>query len=376
MIRLLKLTATFMIALTLGLMTSLVMSQPSTAAPVPRTDALQATSATLITATVPNTYLHRTATISYARIISDDVAVYTSPLALEQGLSPTRTMRNGFLFVSLYNPTPISSSTGLWYQINEEEFVHQNVITYVQGSVFQGTPVITQPELRFGWIIHDTPVLSTPDPEPTPTDILGWPMADRHATENTSFIPRYTKVTIYEYSPLGSWGWYRIGENEWVHLYDVGVVDLKERPAEIPAGDRWVTVDLFDQTMAAYNEQDEMVYATLISSGRQVEGWRTPPGIFQIYKKVKMARMRGGGRSDFYFIEDVQNTLYFHEGYAFHAAYWHDDFGRYKSHGCVNMTDADSEWLFNWATPSTAPLDNITKSKNTDDPPTWVWIYE
>ncbi|MCC6526938.1 MAG: L,D-transpeptidase, partial [Polyangiaceae bacterium] len=30
---------------------------------------------------------------------------------------------------------------------------------------------------------------------------------------------------------------------------------------------------------------------------------------------------------------------------------WHDDFGRARSHGCVNLAPIDAAWLFGWTTP-------------------------
>ena len=40
------------------------------------------------------------------------------------------------------------------------------------------------------------------------------------------------------------------------------------------------------------------------------------------------------------------------DGFAsFHSAFWHNLFGRPKSHGCINMSPADARWLFNWAGP-------------------------
>jgi len=42
---------------------------------------------------------------------------------------------------------------------------------------------------------------------------------------------------------------------------------------------------------------------------------------------------------------------YFHESYALHAAFWHDDFGRVRSHGCVNLPPVDAAWLFEWTDP-------------------------
>ncbi len=44
--------------------------------------------------------------------------------------------------------------------------------------------------------------------------------------------------------------------------------------------------------------------------------------------------------------------MYFKGGYALHGAYWHDDFGRSRSHGCVNLAPIDARYVFFWASPS------------------------
>ena len=39
------------------------------------------------------------------------------------------------------------------------------------------------------------------------------------------------------------------------------------------------------------------------------------------------------------------------EGVAIHGAFWHNDFGERRSHGCVNVTPEDAKWIFRWTTP-------------------------
>ena len=48
-------------------------------------------------------------------------------------------------------------------------------------------------------------------------------------------------------------------------------------------------------------------------------------------------------------------TMYFHEDFALHGAYWHDGFGRARSHGCVNLAPADAKTLYEWAEPRVPP---------------------
>ena len=42
---------------------------------------------------------------------------------------------------------------------------------------------------------------------------------------------------------------------------------------------------------------------------------------------------------------------YFQGGYALHAAFWHEDFGRPRSHGCINLSPRDAAWIFEWTEP-------------------------
>ena len=43
-----------------------------------------------------------------------------------------------------------------------------------------------------------------------------------------------------------------------------------------------------------------------------------------------------------YSIEDVPYVQYFWRSFAFHTAFWHDNFGRQQSHGCVNLAPLDA----------------------------------
>ena len=47
--------------------------------------------------------------------------------------------------------------------------------------------------------------------------------------------------------------------------------------------------------------------------------------------------------------------LNFAEGVGLHAAFWHDDFGHPRSHGCVNLSPRDARRLFAWTTPELPP---------------------
>ena len=52
-----------------------------------------------------------------------------------------------------------------------------------------------------------------------------------------------------------------------------------------------------------------------------------------------------------YNLPNVQWVQYFYKDYGFHGTYWHNDYGRPRSHGCINMTPQAAKWLFRWTMP-------------------------
>lgn len=122
-----------------------------------------------------------------------------------------------------------------------------------------------------------------------------------------------------------------------------------DRPTKVPEKSKWIHIDLSEQTLVAYRG-DEPVFATLVSSGK--EGYEPPKGLFRVLNKHVSVTMNGSDPIEgWYEVEEVPWTMYYWEGYAVHGAYWHNDFGTTRSHGCTNVPPADARWLFYWTTP-------------------------
>jgi LysM repeat protein len=105
---------------------------------------------------------------------------------------------------------------------------------------------------------------------------------------------------------------------------------------------RWIDVDLSSQTVRAY-QGNVAVRSMVVSTG--ISRYPTPPGRFRIYAKYPSVNMSGPG----YYLPGVPHTMFFYKGYALHGTYWHSNFGRPMSHGCINLTRADAAWLYSWA---------------------------
>ena len=145
-------------------------------------------------------------------------------------------------------------------------------------------------------------------------------------------------------------------EGMWLHDSQlVRVSPSRGLPFGVKANDSWIDISLRDQTLVAY-EGLRPVFVTLVSTGiadtnRTEASLATPEGVFRIHAKHVSTTMAGDEIEDSYSMGDVPWVQYFNEGYALHAAYWHDGFGRPKSHGCVNLSPADALWLFKWSDP-------------------------
>jgi len=211
---------------------------------------------------------------------------------------------------------------------------------------------------KSGWLHHTSggyvrvkdvrfPTPSTLQGEPYPTGPLALlkSLAPLQGPGNQSqMMPKHSRVRA-----LG------LGSNRTVLVEggrlprsSVALAFHRPRPSSIGPRERWVHVDVNEQVLTAY-DGDTWVFATLVSTGKR----RTPTrlGIFKVWAKISHTTMRGRGRHP-YVVEEVPNILSFHGGQALHQAFWHDHFGYPGTHGCVNLSPADSQWVFDWAPPS------------------------
>jgi lipoprotein-anchoring transpeptidase ErfK/SrfK len=138
-----------------------------------------------------------------------------------------------------------------------------------------------------------------------------------------------------------------------------GAVQMVEPRTSFPSfavDDRkWVDVGINDQLLVAYIGK-RAVYVAQISTGLggvadPARSFATVRGSFTVKSKHVTATMTGSQQADDYELADVPYVQYFQEGYALHGTFWHDNFGRTQSHGCVNLTPADSAWVFEFTDP-------------------------
>ncbi len=223
--------------------------------------------------------------------------------------------------------TFLRSLGGLW--------VPEDQVRHARGSDFEGV-AIENGVLDVAWIARENAIVTT------------W--QDGRATTRTARrAGRRELVRVLEQLPRGR---VRI-EDGVVAARDLIRPRLALPPDGVLAAERWIDVDVRTQTLVAY-EGSRPVFATLVSTGRAGRSHATPIGTFRIWVKLAEDTMDDLDRTDLesnYAIEAVPWVQYFSAGVALHAAFWHDDFGRRRSHGCVNLSPRDARRLFAFTGP-------------------------
>ncbi|MEP7287423.1 MAG: L,D-transpeptidase [Chloroflexota bacterium] len=236
-------------------------------------------------------------------------------------------MEAGFNFVNA------GKETNGWIQIAPTQWIPKDVLGPVNNAVSKFSGVLFDnglPDRPFGWILFDTKPSKTPGAKPAADAVK---------------VKRYTLVNFFATATVDGWDWYLIAPNQWIQQTHIAYPKPVKRPDGVTG--RWFAVDLYEQTLIAYDD-DMAVFATLISSG--LPKWPTKEGLFKIIDRYTQAKMSGAsGLPDNYYLPQVPWIMYFNrEEQALHAAYWHDSFGLQRSHGCVNMSMTDANWAFNW----------------------------
>lgn len=168
--------------------------------------------------------------------------------------------------------------------------------------------------------------------------------------------------------------WYEVSE-QWftyfmpaAHLRPMGPGELGPIGGAPEA--KRIEVHVGSQTLTAF-EGGNPVMTTLCSTG--TPGWDTPFGDYPIIDKRIGTRMVGAASDEHYNLPGVPFASYISTSWvAIHGAYWHNDYGRRRSHGCINVPPEVAQWLFRWTTPQADYNAFRTWTRDTGQPGTVV----
>lgn len=181
-------------------------------------------------------------------------------------------------------------------------------------------------------------------------------------------------ITGLEPGPDGE-PWYRLTDDllhihyhvPYQHVRPIGDDEIAPLSPQVDPDQKRIEISIEKQTLVAY-EGEQSVLRTSVSTGiptpnESLEGLPTdtPTGRFRVQTKMPSRHM-GDGKitSDpgAYELPGVPWVcLFTKDGVGLHGTYWHDNFGRRMSHGCVNLRTRDALWLYRWTDPVARPED-------------------
>jgi lipoprotein-anchoring transpeptidase ErfK/SrfK len=261
----------------------------------------------------------------YFKLDNDYVPIYGSPGEKGPGVSQ---FPPGFVYISY---TDIWNLNGYYFLMQNGGWIPGKGSRIGEIPHFQGLAFRSTPHNSFGWTFEQIPVRFAP----------GY-----NTPETGRWLNLYEVIQIYDTQTIDNADWNMIGPNQWVEARKVAQVIVNTTPPEGVTNNRWIDVNLAEQTLAVYDNR-ALVFATVIASG--LEPYWTKPGLFQIYQKKETETMRNNNPAEFYYLDNVPWTMYFDGARALHGAYWRTIFGFPQSHGCVNLSVGDAHWLYNWA---------------------------
>jgi len=130
---------------------------------------------------------------------------------------------------------------------------------------------------------------------------------------------------------------------------DPVIVTIGSEQTTVDREGQYIFIDLNRQTLFAY--QDGALQKSFLISGGTTY-YPSPTGLYDVMEKILWKDYTwyfGDEDSRNYDLSDVKYNVKFKNMYYIHSAYWHNNFGNPMSHGCINTSYNDAEWIYNWA---------------------------
>jgi len=198
---------------------------------------------------------------------------------------------------------------------------------------------------------------------------------------NAGHAYRFYGGTVYHvveaFEDAAGTGWYKIADDfppkteryQWVLARDVRRIPRNEMAPIRPfVSHKRIEIDLSKQTLTCF-EDETSVFVTQIASGMG-GAMETPVGNHAVLLKQPSRHMCNvpypGGPAPLGEIFDLPgvpwNTFFDLSGTAIHGAYWHNDFGMRRSHGCVNVPCEAARFVYRWGHPVGGYEDTFVQS--------------
>jgi len=140
------------------------------------------------------------------------------------------------------------------------------------------------------------------------------------------------------------------------HLRLLTPADTAPISPEVGLENKRIEVWLQDQLVIAYEDGTPVMISKTATGGRFIDGdYSTPKGNYLTSRKRPSRHMASEdlAAANSYDLPGVPWVSYLtRSGISFHGTFWHNDFGKPRSHGCVNLPSQAAQWLYRWSLPS------------------------
>jgi lipoprotein-anchoring transpeptidase ErfK/SrfK len=284
------------------------------------------------------------------RVLDDEINVYDMPSL--KGNRVNSYWRDWILPITGITIGSSEDSFNLtWYKVGDEGYVHSGSLQPVFTII---NPAIAQIPVEGALAEVTVPF----------TDAHWDPGRDEPVAYRFYYATTYWVMEIVQ--DVDGNPWYGVRDDKWEymfyvpsqHMHFIPEEELKPISPDVPSNEKRIEVHIPQQVMIAY-EFDQPVFMARIASGAIFSNgdYSTPIGRHMTFRKRASRHMaRGNLAANGYDLPGVPWNSYINEdGVAFHGTYWHNNFGRPRSHGCINLTPQAAKWVYLWTKPDVPP---------------------
>ena len=298
--------------------------------------------------------------LNLGRVISPVVDVYNQP-SLDAKLVTTLWQDSVLPITSVTIGGDKPSYNRIWYEMGSSGFVHSGAIQPVNirdNQVEQSLP-------KNGQLAQITVPF---------TDAIWHPKSPHLITYRLYYGTVYWVSEIVQ--DKNGISWYKIADDKWdieyyviaKHVHLIQPNELSPLSPQVPESEKRLEIRLAEQAVIAYEFNKPVFIARTATGARFIDGdYRTKPGYYITNRKRPSRHMAAGDPAapNSYDLPGIPWISYLTEsGISFHGTYWHNDFGKPRSHGCINLTSDDALWIYRWTSPNVPDGQVIRNAKN------------
>jgi len=331
------------------------MKQSRVQHPISRRDFLKISGMAIAAALLPEKTASAASGFELGRVVHGAMQVYAEPSLSSKMV--TQFWKDMVLPIAAQvEGQPTNRLGPLWYQVGTVGYAHASWLQPVEIRFQEPSE-----EIRFTGSLAEVTV----------------PFVDVYEdfSEDSPHLYRYYFGSTHWVNKLvvnnSGQAWYRVFDDKFpererwaradrLRLYSDE--ELAPISPDVPPDQKRIEVNLAQQRLTAF-EYDEPVFESWVSTGDYLANpkYETPTGRYLVGLKRASQHMLPWDRTfGSYDLPGVPWVSYFTQrAHAFHGAYWHNGFGRIRSHGCVNLTPQDARWIYLWTTPEMRPYNQL-----------------